>query len=156
MVSGRYDPMIGFRDVHVMTSQLTMFGLWKRVNSRLHTVGHSRKTSPMRPCALPMLGGWDIEQNISYPSQLRQYAAVDILVLVSTMSSKIPSSTARTAHASPQPLLLRMLSIPVASLGRHEGRRRGGAGYEWIQSTPCWIRRVKVIGIPKSVRYPPK
>ena len=32
---GRYAPMIGVRFPSVMTAKLTMFGLWKRVDSKL-------------------------------------------------------------------------------------------------------------------------
>ena len=78
MDDGRYDPMIRVQDVPVTTSHLTMFGLWKRVDSRLHTVGQSRETRPTTPCTLTALAVRANEQTMLYPSRLRQYTAMEI------------------------------------------------------------------------------
>ena len=63
---GRYDPTIGFRDVHVTNSQLTTFGMCKCVDSRLHIVGRSHKTRSTPPCALLEIAGRDGEQTMPY------------------------------------------------------------------------------------------
>ena len=52
MVGGRYDKMRGVRDVPLTSSQLTTFGLWKHVDSRLHPIGRSHETSTIPPCAM--------------------------------------------------------------------------------------------------------
>ena len=53
MVGGRYDPIIGVRDVPLKTSQLTTFGPWKRVNSMLQAFGIYQMTRPNPPYTPP-------------------------------------------------------------------------------------------------------
>ena len=132
---GRYAPKIGVLDVSVTTLHITTFGPWKRINSRLHPVVRSHDISPTPPCATPALAGRAGEQKMLYPSLFLQYAAVEISVLLRTMSSKPHSLTDQTACAIPDTLPPRMLGVPLASPGGCGcgcgGWPHGSSGAEW-------------------------
>ena len=50
---GRYAPMIGVHFLLVMTSQITTFGPWKRIDSTLQTWVRYQTTRHTPPCAPP-------------------------------------------------------------------------------------------------------
>ena len=156
MVGGRYAPMIGVRDVPLTTSKLTMSSLWKRVDSRLHTIGCYRETRSTPPCAPPALAGRAVEQKMLYPRQFQKYTIVDILILVMTMRLKPPSLKTWTSCTNPKLLPSRMLSVLMTRMSGPGTRRSGGGIDEWIRSVPCSIGRLKKIGILDMVCFPQK
>ena len=95
MKDRRYALMIRVRFTSVKTSQLTMFGPWKRVASTFQTCGRSWTTSHNPPCTSPtnivIIDG----HTISYLSLLRQYVWLVILVSVSMIRSKPLNCTDR-------------------------------------------------------------
>ena len=64
MLSGRYTLMNGFLDVPLTTLQLTTFGPWKRVDSRLHPIERSRETRATPYCDPPPLAGRSVKQKM--------------------------------------------------------------------------------------------
>ena len=143
MEDGRYDPTIGVREMPVTTLQLTMFVLWKRVNSMIHPIGQYCDTKPPTICNPRALAGRTGKQTMACPSRFRKYAAVEIFMSVRNMSLKPPSSTARTACGIPKTLPLRILSAPMEILGRCGGRQCGGGGTKWSRLESCRIGQAK-------------
>ena len=75
------------------TSHLTTFGLWKRVESTLHPWGHYLTTRPTPPCVPPVPVFTTGKNTTPWTRRLWKYSFMMILVLVSTMMSKLPSWT---------------------------------------------------------------
>ena len=147
MDNRRYAPTIEVQDVHVMTLQFTVFGLWKRIDWRLHPVRRSCNTSPMPRCVPTLLAGWAGKQTMTYPIQFRPYPAMKIFYEVRTMRLKHHSYTAYTVCALPNTLPLRMLSALMMNPGGSGVRWRSSGSTEWSRSATCWIVRVKEIFI---------
>ena len=72
MEGGKYAPIIRFRFTSVNTSQLTTFGLWKRVNSNIQPWVQSWTTRPNPPYAPTAAVMITHENTMSYPSLLQQ------------------------------------------------------------------------------------
>ena len=105
----RYALMSGVRLLLATISKLDTFGLWKRVNSMIHTFGRYQKIRPNPPCTPLAYFVISRKHNTPYPNMLWHYAWSVTLVSIITMKLKPLIYTAWMASASPNPCPLRML-----------------------------------------------
>ena len=126
----RYVPMNGVSLLPVTTSQLTAFGLWKRIDSILHPCVQSWTTSPTPLCAPPAAGVISGDHTTFYPNLLHQYSWLMILVSVSIIGSKSPICTSWMDYVIPNPQPLQMLKSPIDN---PQGAMAGSA----VVAAPC-------------------
>ena len=124
----RYFPMTDVQKSPVTSSQITIFGLWKRVDSMLQTWYQSQTTSPNPPCDPPATVVATLENTTSYPRCVLKYTTSGIFFSIRSTRSYFPSCTAWSSCGRPKPWPYQILYIPRVSPGGQGGRRYGGGG----------------------------